>query len=204
MTAHAATSPRAMIEALDAPFPRQTDATRQRGREVVRVPFELDSQREELLRLGGAPGDGTGRNEPEGDNRGARPEPALARNPVPEREAPPVRRREQRERTNAEVLGVCVAVPVAHLELVPEIERDGRTVEPGAEVRSARRRADANRHDAASAIASGSASTTTGGALSRAAVSESLSPCPVRTHTTHAPGSIRASSSAARPAADEG
>ena len=73
---------------------------------------------------------------------------------------------------------VGLAVALAYLELVPEVEGDRRAVEPRAEVRRARGRAHAREdgHDDASAIASGSGSTTTGGGLERAADAGSLRP----------------------------
>ena len=73
-------------------------------------------------------------------------------------------------------------VALLDLELVPEVERRGGTVEAGPDIRGGRRRADVDLH----ATASGS-----------------LSPCPVMTQTTLAPcgGSAR---SAARPAAEDG
>ena len=68
--------------------------------------------------------------------------------------------------------------PGNDLELVPEVERHGRAVEPRAEVRRRRGRPDADclRHDAASAISSGSGPTERGLGLRRSALSGSLRP----------------------------
>ena len=111
----------------------------------------------------------------------------------------------RRERAHAEMVDVELAVAVRHLELVPQVERHGGTVEARADVRRARRRANANRgHLDAASIASGSGSTVTGAGLRRAAVSGSFSPWPVTTQTTREPGSSSTPARAASPAADAG
>ena len=144
----------------DLRVPGQADAAGERGGEVVAVALELDALREELLGARGASLRDRGGHEPEGDHRGARAEPALARDRVREGESLPLGRRDAREGAHAEMVDVDLAVLVslAHLELVPEVERGRRAVEAGAEVRRARRGADASkdRHRDASSIASGS------------------------------------------------
>src|SRR5207344_1523765 len=122
-------------------------------------------------------------DEPQRDHRGARPEPSLAGDPVHEVEAEPVGGRDALERAHAEVGPVGLAVARGDLELVPEVEGDGGAVEAGTEVGRRRRRAHCELHDAASAIASGSAGTEMGGAEKRPAASGSLSPWPVTTQT---------------------
>ena len=67
-----------------------------------------------------------------------------------------------------------MTVAVGQLELVPEVERNRRTIEPGAEVR--RRRGGTHDHRAASAIASGSAATWLTGCARRSALATSLRP----------------------------
>src|SRR5205823_7760934 len=91
-------------------------------------------------------------------------------------------------------------------ELVPEVERDRRRIESRPHVRRRRRGPDRDRkrHRTAAAIDSGSASTERAGSAERAAVSGSLSPWPVTTHTTVLPRSGGSRSSAAIPAAADG
>src|SRR6185503_2229319 len=104
----------------------------------------------------------------------------------------------------AEMVEVGLAVALGDLELVPEVESGGRTVEARTDVRRARGCADTHGcHRDASAIASGSGSTATGSGLKRAAVSGSLRPCPVTTHTTIESRCSSTVPRAARPAADD-
>src|SRR5262249_10608699 len=134
----------------------QADAARERGREVVGVALELDAGSEQVVGGAPVPGDGGGGNEPERDDRGARAEPALARDVVAEREVPAVGRGAGREGAHTEVVGV-VRRAGSELELVPEVERRRGAVEAGTEVRGRRGRAED--HRAASAIESASGST---------------------------------------------
>src|SRR5262249_58203862 len=106
-----------------------------------------------------------------------------------------------RERADADVIEVGWLVPRAHIDLVPEIERNSDAVEPWPKVRGRSGRADAQRvGQATAAIASGSGSTATGGGVSRSTASGSLSPWPVMTQTTRVPGASPAGPSAAAPA----
>ena len=109
-------------------------------------------------------------DEAERDRGRRRAEPALERNPVREAEVLSGRVGEQRIGAHGKVgfvggkLGRALALDdhagaVGHLELVPEIERDGSGVEAGADVGRRRRGAEDGHPRAAAAIASGSAST---------------------------------------------
>ena len=120
--------------------PGQARAAGERRSEVVGVALELETELDELLDLEGPPGRSARRHEAEGDRRGARAEPAVQRDAVREDEAPPLDRREESERADAEVLRArrqlagarpytSTPGPVAHLELVPELERDAGAVE---------------------------------------------------------------------------
>src|SRR5918996_918435 len=183
--------------------PREADAAGEGGREVVPVPLERETRREELLRVGLAPGGERSRDEPERDHGRARAEPALARDPVRECERAAIGGCDPSERADAEVTLVGLLVSLTDLDLVPEIERHRGAVEGRAEVGGCRRSADPNRHAAASAIASASGSTSTGGSAWRSTASGSLSPCPVTTQTTRSPRGD-SFSTAASPAADDG
>src|SRR5581483_8592085 len=122
------------------------------------------------------------RDEAERDRRRARAETAGARDPVRPVEAQALRRAHEPEGADPEVRGVGGVVgPLADLDLVPEVERGGRAVEPRPEVRGRRRRADPHR---------------------RSAASGSFRPWPVSTATTRPPGRTRATP--AMPAADAG
>src|SRR5262249_46652078 len=154
--------------------------------------------REKLLGTQVEPGDGRSRDEAERDDRRARAEAALARDPVDECKALALDRRKSCERPDSQMVAVGESVPVGYLELVPEIERDRGAVVARPDVCRRRRSADADgAHRDAASIASGSGSTGTGSGLSRAAVSGSFSPCPVITHTTVERGSSSIASSAA-------
>src|SRR5581483_11776276 len=100
--------------------------------------------------------------------------------PLDEGERAALRRGEACERLHDEVVLVDVAVALADLHLVPEVERDAGDVEAGAEVRCRCR--SANPHAASLSVASGS-----------------LRPWPVRTQTTEPVAPTEAT-----PAADAG
>ena len=100
------------------------------------------------------------RDEPGRDRRRARAEPALERDPVHEAEAVTLDRSDERERAQRKMRRVAGQLLgafaldgderltvrcVSHLQLVPEIERRGGAVEPGAEVGRGGRRADDER-----------------------------------------------------------
>ena len=149
-------------------FPRQARAACERGCEVVRVALEVDPEREQLLRIRLALRERRAGDEPERDRRGARPEPARERDAVEEPERAALDRRKASKRLEREMRLVARelvgalsddldARAVGDLELVPEIERAARAIEPRAEVGGARRRAED--HAAAAAIESGSGST---------------------------------------------
>ena len=70
------------------------------------MTLELDPQREQLVGGRLQLPDDRRRDEPERDHRGARAEPALARDPVDEAEAPAVGRGEAREGADAEVRAI--------------------------------------------------------------------------------------------------
>ena len=147
----------------------------QRGREIVRVALELEPPLQELLGVGRSPERGAGGDEPERDDGRARPEAAVQRDPVREDEPAALDRSEEAEGADAEVIVAARQIvsaqavhlhpgPLAHLELVPEVERDCRAVEAGADVGGRCRCTDANRSYAdayplAAAMASGSGST---------------------------------------------
>src|SRR5207247_9299321 len=79
------------------------------------------------------------------DHGGARAETSLARDPARPAEAPPVDGRHAREGADAEVLEIGGVAGGAHLELVPEVERDRSAVEARSDVRGAGGRAYAQR-----------------------------------------------------------
>ena len=184
-------------------------AADERGGEVVRVALELAARLEQLLGVAVRP---RGR-EAERDRRRRRAEPALERDPVREAKLLADRVGEERVRPDREVRRVLGQLSRARtldhhagalrqLELVPEVERDGSAVEPGAEVGRGGGRANDHRL-AAAAIASASGSTCTGGGAMRSAIAGSLSPCPVIVTTRRSP-STSPRSTAASPAADDG
>ena len=198
---------RVVGEARDPRVPGEADAARERRGEVVGVALELDARREELLGARGrAPAQLVGSDEAERDHGRARPEAALARDAVDEREAPALDGREPGERPDAEM--VEVGGSPSPSDTSSSFQRSSATAaqsNPGPRFAVRRRRANADdAHRDAASIASGSGSTATGSGLRRAAVSGSLSPCPVTTQTTVEPGSRSASPSAARPAAEAG
>ncbi len=172
-------------DAGDVPLPREAHAAGERGGEVVGVALEVEAGLEQLV--GGRVDAGRERSgdETERDSGRARTEPALARDPLDERERAALRRREARERLHDEVALVHVAVALADLDLVPEIERDARDVEAWAEI--GRRCRSSDPHAASLSVASGS-----------------LSPCPVRTQTTDWPTAVTLAATAAMPAAEAG
>ena len=167
-------------------------------------PSSVDAGGEELLGIGlAAEGEGGG-NESQRDHGRAGAEAALVGDAVDPAEASAGNGGQLRKGANADVVEIGLAVSVLHLELVPEVERDGDAVEAGADVCRARRRADADPHWPAAAIASGSGSTTIGDGVRRSTISGSFNPWPVITHTTRVPGSRPGSASAAREAAEAG
>ncbi len=138
---------KALRDARDAALPGQRDAADERRGQVVGVALERQAGREQLLRrpLGARGG------EPDRDRGGRRAEPPLERDPVHESE--PLASRVGEERVGphgevARVLGELAralslhgdAAAVRHLELVPQVERHGRAVERGPEVRRCRGR----------------------------------------------------------------
>src|SRR5207247_11113982 len=169
----------------DPSLPSQADAAGEGGGEVVRVALERHAACEQLLGAERLARDRACRGEAERDDRRARAEPALARDPARELEAEPARVAEQPEGADAEMAGVGVAA-FAHDALVPEVERGRRAVEPGPEIPRGGRRAHAHRKHAAGppAIASASGSTSTTGAAMRSTASGSFSPWPVTMTTT--------------------
>ena len=176
----------AVGDAVDAALGGQTGAARERRGEIVGVAFEGETLVQEPLGVGLPAGHVGGSDETERDHGRARPQASLARDAVVELEAEAVGGIDPLEGLDAEVRPVRRA-PVGDDHLVPEVERDRGTVEPGAEVGGGRRGADRDLHDAASAMVSGSGGTGIGGVVRRAAVSGSLRPWPVMTQTTRAP-----------------
>src|SRR5262249_21986531 len=148
------------------------------GGEVVRVAFQWRAAREELFGRELLARPARSGDEPERDRRRARAQSAGARDGRRPLEGKPLGRCDQAERADADVSRVGRLVPLADLDLVPEVERRRRTVEAGPEVRRGRRRADPH---------------------SRSAASGSFSPWPVMTQTTRPPG--RTVATPARPAA---
>ena len=146
-------------DARDVAVPGEADAADERGREIVGVPLERQPFGEQLVRVGiHARCDRAG-NEPERHDGGARPEPALARNPVGERERAALRRGEARECANRQVRLVDrLPVGLADLQLVPEVERNRGDVEAGTEVGARGGCADVDRHAVSLCTASGSLS----------------------------------------------
>ena len=151
----------------DLPVPREGKPSQQGRREVVSVRLEGQPGREQLLGARVR----RSRDKAERDRSGRRAEPALERNPVDERE--PLARGigEQRVRADGEVRAVGGelrgalalhddALPVGHLELVPEVERHGGRVEARPDVGRGRGSPESHAR-AAAAMASGSASTCT-------------------------------------------
>jgi len=140
------------------------------------VTFEVEPGREQQLGIGIDTGSQRTGDEAERDDSSTRTEAALTWNAIDELEAVPRRRSEPRERLDAEMRFVGRAVTVGHFQLVPQIERHGRAVEARTEIGGRRRRSDADRHRAASAIASGSGSTCSGGGVRRVTLSGSFRP----------------------------
>src|SRR4051812_19341196 len=123
------------------------------------------------------------RDEPRGDRRGRRAEPALERDAVDEAEAVAVERREQRERAQREMSLVARDLVGAdaldlderlallgrqHVQLVPQVERRTGAVEPRAEVRRRRRRLHDELHTGTSPASSASRMESTLGSTSTA------------------------------------
>ena len=137
-----------------AVLPDQADAAVERGREVVGVALERQAEPEQLVGRDLAAVDGRAGDEARGDRRSGGAETALERDPIDEAEAVLLDGRDQRERAQGEVpvVGAELAGALAldddrvlallHVQLVPEIERRGSTVEPRPEVRRRRGRAD--------------------------------------------------------------
>src|SRR5437763_154091 len=94
-------------------------------------------------------------------------------------------------------------LPLFDVQLVPEVERCGGTVEAGPEVGGRGGRADDHRCTSAR-IASAVGSTSVAPAVRTSTAAVSLRPWPVSTQTTVEPGSTSILSSAASPAADDG
>ena len=94
----------AVRDARDPAGPGEADAARERGGEVVGMPFEVDAECEELLVVRFAAGRERSGDEAERDGRGAGAEPALARDPVGEGEREAVRRVQAREGPKREVV----------------------------------------------------------------------------------------------------
>ena len=127
------------------------------------MALERNALGEELLGARLEPRDGRAATSPSAMTDGTRPESALTRDAVDEREASTFDRGEPRERLDPEMVEVGGAVGVGDLELVPEVERDCRAVVARPEVGCGRRSANADdAHRDASAIASGSGSTVDG------------------------------------------
>ena len=130
-------------------LPRQADTASQRRREIVGVAFELDAERQRLVCVRLAFGDGRTRDETRSDGGCARPKAALERDPVDETELVVRRIGEERERAQREMpavarqLGGALAVdlhpasvrPLLDVNFVPELERGSGAVEARAEVR---------------------------------------------------------------------
>ena len=107
------------------------------------MTFELEPVREELLGIRAAVLDEGRGDEPQRDHGRARAEAPLTRDPARPAKAPSVDRRHPREGADAEMpeVGRLFAAG-AHLELVPQVERDGGAVEARTDVRGAGRSPD--------------------------------------------------------------
>src|SRR5579862_2904427 len=198
--------------------PDQADAASQRRGEVVGVALERQPELEQLVGGELLARERRSRDEPGGDRRGRRAEPAFERDPVDEPEPVAAGRSDLREGAEREVVGVArhlvgslaldddvALVALLDVELVPELERRGRTVEPGPEVGGRSRRANDEGHLATSARMASTVGSTTIVAGVRTSIADvSLRPWPVRMHTTVLPGSSEACARPARPAADDG
>ena len=167
----------------DLPVPGEGEAAEQRRRQVVGVGLQRDPGRQELLGRGvGCSGD-----EAEHDRCRRRAEASLEGDPVDEAESLSGRVGHERVGADREVRGIGRklrgsfaldddALAGGHLELVPEVERDRRGVEARADVGRGGWGLDEAHLRAAAAIASGSASTRTGGGAWASALAGSLRP----------------------------
>ncbi len=154
-----------LCDAGDPSLPGERQPAHQRCGEVVGVWLERETCCEQLL--GGCAGGR--RHEAERDRRGRRAESSFEWDAIHEPEALAGRVGEQRVGADGEIrrvggeLRAAFALDhdtgaVADVELVPELERHRRRIEPGSDV--GRRGGSANRHSrAAAAIESASAST---------------------------------------------
>src|SRR2546425_2780609 len=118
-----------VCDARDAALPGEADAARQRRREVVRMPLEVDPEGEQLFGICLSTCRCRAGNEAERDRRRARPEPAGTGNAFGEREAEAFGRSKSRECTHGEMVWLGFAAAFDELELVPEIECGAGAVE---------------------------------------------------------------------------
>ena len=174
------------------------------------MALERKPEREQLLGVGLAAGDAAGGDQAERDHGRARAEAARAGDRGGEAEREPVRRRDEAEGADAEMLRVGrLPALVGHLQLVPELERDADAVEAGADVRGRRRRP--HRDPQARYLKRRPRRSHRRRARPRRAaapcgrrVPGSLRPWPVITQTTREPGSGGLTRSPAMPAAEDG